>query len=134
MALLDVAHRMPFGEVVAEIPADAERMDDEGMYLAFNRDSGLLVRYGYRELLRATFPHRPSPPAGECDWSGGRPWDMLESHGFPREEAFALLRLYLATGELSAAVPRTEAEYPRRPGEDEPGRRNGGGWRGCWPA
>lgn len=108
---------MSAGEVLAD---SVEH--DEGMYLGFNGELGVVVRYGYRELLRATFPYRPTPPAGECDWVGVRPLDVLATHGFLRAEAFGLLGQYLATGELPAAVARPAAEQPRLPGLEEAAR------------
>ncbi|MFO0826163.1 MAG: hypothetical protein U0792_24110 [Gemmataceae bacterium] len=117
--LLAAARRLPAGWVLAEMPSDAERMDTEGMYLAFDQELGLLIRYGYREILRVVFPHRPPLPAEPSDWAGLRPEDLLASHGYPRAEAFGLLRQYVATGELPSEVPRPTAEQARLPGLEE---------------
>ena len=106
---LRTAEAMPEGEVWAERPDHSA-----GMTLAFDPERGLLVASGPEGLKRVAFPHHPNfDPSGAL---AAAPRNDLASHGFPRREAFALLGLYLRTGELPAGLPPPDSAQLRLPG------------------
>jgi len=109
--LLAVARRMPSGQILVDC-----RIARQGMHLVFDQALGLLVHDRPEGSWRPYFPHRPSPPAGASDWHGLHPAEFLASRGFPRAEAFGLLRLFLETGELPTTVLRSGDEHPLLPG------------------
>jgi hypothetical protein len=100
---------MPEGEFTAQ-----RRNPDTGILLVFDADRGLLVHHGPAGLRRAAFPHRPGFVA-DSGAVAVYPWPYLATQGLLRQDAFELLRLFLATGELPNATERPACEQPLLP-------------------